>query len=44
MNDYLKKWVERIKCCSTDEELSNAVDEIYTEGYEDCANNNKIDL
>lgn len=44
MNDYIRKWVESIKTCTTDEEIAASVDKIYSEGYEDCANNNNVQL
>lgn len=36
MDKYTKKYIRLIKKCQNDEELSDIIDKIYTDGYDDA--------
>ncbi len=38
MNEYIKKWVDKIKKANTDKKLGEIIDKIYQDGFEDGTN------
>lgn len=38
---YLQKYIKLIKSAETDQELSDLIDKIYTDGFEDAENLSK---
>lgn len=41
LNQYTKPYVESIRKCKTDKEISDILDKVYSDGFEDGANEGK---
>ena len=44
MDKYTRKYIELIKQAKSDQELSDIIDKIYTDGFDDGEESNIIDL